>query len=85
MLHCRIQITVVDGTGRRFPLRGMEGQTLVELLEEQQTPLDVAECERCISQGHVEPASHVRTCCSIGARRRMIPDETDITLASLQT
>jgi hypothetical protein len=40
-------VTVVDGTGRRFPIRGMEGQTLVELLENQEGPLDVSDCEQC--------------------------------------
>jgi hypothetical protein len=40
-------VTVVDGTGRRFPIRGMEGQTLVELLENQEGPLDVSDCECC--------------------------------------
>lgn len=41
----RVQVTVVDGSGRRFPVRGMEGQTLVEVLESQQGPLDVSDCE----------------------------------------
>lgn len=30
---CRIDITVIDKVGRRHTLRGLEGQTLVELLE----------------------------------------------------
>lgn len=43
----RVQVTVVDGTGRRFPIRGMEGQTLVEVLENHEGPLDVSDCESC--------------------------------------
>ena len=31
---CRVQLTVIDTEGRRTTLRGLEGQTLVEVLAE---------------------------------------------------
>lgn len=58
----RVQVTVVDGTGRRFPIRGMEGQTLVEVLESHEGPLDVSECECCSPTSgciaHSQPTRH---------------------------
>ena len=45
----RVQITVIDGTGRRFPIRGVEGQNIVEILEADEGPLDVSDCELCTS------------------------------------
>lgn len=56
-----VQVTVVDGTGRRFPIRGMEGQTLVELLENQEGPLDVSDymCLKPSGRGEHECVVHV--------------------------
>ena len=40
---CSVQVTVIDKDGRRHPLLGMVGQTLVEALELQQD-MDIHEC-----------------------------------------
>lgn len=56
-----VQVTVVDGTGRRFPIRGMEGQTLVEVLENHEGPLDVSDymCLKPSGRGEHECVVHV--------------------------
>jgi hypothetical protein len=63
-------VTVVDGTGRRFPMRGMEGQTLVEVLENQAGPLDVSDCESC---------AWIQWCCAWGrwCTARCTPKHSD--------
>ena len=38
-----MQVTVIDGTGRRFNVRGLEGQSLIDVLKTDEGPLDVSE------------------------------------------
>jgi len=37
-----VQVTVIDANGRRYPVRGLEGQSLVEILLADEGPLDVS-------------------------------------------
>lgn len=51
-----VQLTVIDGSGRRFPVRGLEGQTVSQVLAADEGPLDVSEF-MCLSpegRGQVE-------------------------------
>lgn len=57
---CRVQVTVIDANGRRYPVRGLEGQSLVEILLADEGPLDVSNRERAAI------VSHVACCSSLG-------------------
>jgi len=49
-----VQVTVIDKAGHRFPMRGLEGQTLVDVLGSQDT-LDVHDYLCLGPQGRDEP------------------------------
>ena len=52
----RVQVTVIDKTGHRFPVRGLEGQTLVEVLGNQ----DALDVHDCASRYSACAVSHLR-------------------------
>lgn len=50
-----VQLTIIDGSGRRFPVRGLEGQTVSEVLEADEGPLDVSDFMCLSPEGRGQP------------------------------